>query len=118
MTPGLTEAHRELMRLVRLQPGVRVTDAAAELRLAPNTVSTLVGQLVSKGLLERRADPGDGRSTRLHLTTTAARRVALLRDQRAGVVADALDSLSGPEVAAIRRALPALRHLADALEQQ
>jgi DNA-binding MarR family transcriptional regulator len=118
MTPGLTESHRELLRLVRTQPGVRVTDAAVDLHLAPNTVSTLVGQLASQQLLERRADPSDGRSSRLHLTPTAARRVALLRDRRASVVDAAIAQLPAADAAAVRRAVPALRRLALVMEAE
>ncbi|HEY1635005.1 MAG TPA: winged helix-turn-helix transcriptional regulator, partial [Acidimicrobiales bacterium] len=42
---SLTGAQLELLRLVRRRPGVSIADAAQELRLAPNTVSTLVRQL-------------------------------------------------------------------------
>ena len=38
----LTGAQIDLVRLVRRRPGVSVAEAAAELRVAPNTVSTLV----------------------------------------------------------------------------
>jgi predicted transcriptional regulator len=54
--PSPPEAQLELMRLVRLEPGLRVQDAAAGLGVAPNTVSTLVKQLTAAGMLERRAD--------------------------------------------------------------
>ena len=40
---ALTGSQVDLVRLVRRRPGVSVTEAAAELRLAANTVSTLVG---------------------------------------------------------------------------
>ena len=39
----------ELLRLVADRPGISVADAARELRLAPNTVSTLVGRLAGQG---------------------------------------------------------------------
>jgi len=49
----LPPAQSELLRLVAAQPGLSVADAAHELRLAPNTVSTLVGRLTAAGLLGR-----------------------------------------------------------------
>jgi DNA-binding MarR family transcriptional regulator len=57
----LPETHLELLRLVHDRPGLRVQEAAGALRLAPNTVSTLVNRLVAAGLLERRRDRRDGR---------------------------------------------------------
>jgi DNA-binding MarR family transcriptional regulator len=113
----LPETHLELLRLVSERPGLRVQEAAAALRLAPNTVSTLVNRLVSAGLLERRRDRRDGRAARLHLTRAAVQRIAAWRDRRQALVAQAMGSLAAADVEAIAGALPALRRLADALER-
>ena len=51
---ALTGAQLELVRLLRREPGVSIADAAGRLRVAPNTVSTLVRQLADAGVLERR----------------------------------------------------------------
>ena len=48
----LTNAQVQLVRVVRRKPGISVTEAAAELGVAPNTVSTLVRQLVETGVLD------------------------------------------------------------------
>src|SRR5665648_438557 len=50
---ALSGAQVELVRLVRRRPGLSVAEAAAELALAPNTVSTLVGQLAEVDVLTR-----------------------------------------------------------------
>src|SRR4029434_10808697 len=55
----LPETHLELLGLVSERPGLRVQEAPGALRLAPNTVSTLVNKLVAAGLLERRRDRRD-----------------------------------------------------------
>ena len=55
-TPSLPEAQLEILRLVDRRPGLRVHDVATELRLASNTVSTLVRQLADSGLVERIPD--------------------------------------------------------------
>ena len=60
----LTGAQLDLVRLVGRRPAVSVAQAAAELRLAANTVSTLVRQLTDAGLLLRRVDPVDRRIAR------------------------------------------------------
>jgi DNA-binding MarR family transcriptional regulator len=97
-------AQIELIRLVRRQPGTSVTDAAAELGLAANTVSTLVSQLVTAGVLKRKPDQNDRRVARLALTATAQRRVDRWRDQRDAVLAEALAGLSRDDRAALGRA--------------
>jgi DNA-binding MarR family transcriptional regulator len=114
----LPETHLELLRLVSERPGLRVQEAAGALRLASNTVSTLVNKLVAAGLLERRRDRRDGRAARLHLTRAAVRRIAAWRDRRQALVAQAMATLAAADREAVAAALPALRRLADALERQ
>jgi DNA-binding MarR family transcriptional regulator len=108
-------AQIELIRLVRRQPGTSVAEAAAELGLAANTVSTLVGQLVTAGVLQRTPDPDDRRVARLALTATAKRRVDRWRDQRAAVLANALAALSRDDREALRRAAGIMARLSAAL---
>ena len=72
---ALTGAQLELVRLLRREPGVSIADAAARLHVAPNTVSTLVGQLADSGVVERRVDGVDRRVVRLTLTPGVRRRV-------------------------------------------
>ncbi|MBW8822057.1 MAG: MarR family transcriptional regulator, partial [Streptomyces sp.] len=66
--PRLRGAEVELLRLVGARPGIGVSDAAKELHLAGNSVSTLVNQLVKEGHLVRETDPADRRAARLLLT--------------------------------------------------
>ena len=107
----------ELLRVVRLQPGIGVGEAAQQLGVAANTVSTLVNQLVSARLLQRGRDPDDGRAARLQLTARSRRRVALWRDQREQAMTAALDELDDRERESLGRALPALHKILEALER-
>jgi DNA-binding MarR family transcriptional regulator len=113
----LPEAQLELVRLLRQRPGLRVQEAAEALGVAPNTVSTLAGQLGAAGLLERQADAADRRAIHLHLTAAARARIARWRDRRQAIVVTALAELSGADREAIVAALPALGRLARRLEQ-
>lgn len=116
---GLSEAQAELLRLVARQPGIRVGEAAAELGLAGNTVSTLVSQLARRKLLLRKADPEDRRVGRLRLTASAQRRSDLARERRHARVAEAFARLDERTYAALRegaRALSKVTELFDALE--
>ena len=112
---AVSESQRELIRHVRRNPGTAVAAAAAELGLAPNTVSALVGQLTEQGLITRTPDPSDRRVGRLDLTPEASRQVDAWRDQRAAAVAEALRRLPADERAALAAAVPALVHLGDLL---
>jgi DNA-binding MarR family transcriptional regulator len=117
--PGepLPSSQVELLRVVRLQPGIGVGEAAQQLGVAANTVSTLVNQLVAAGLLERRRDPDDGRAARLELTARARRRLALWRDQRERALVAALGELDAGDRESLERALPALHRILEALER-
>jgi DNA-binding MarR family transcriptional regulator len=112
----LTGAQMELARLLRRNPGLSVNTAAEELGLAPNTVSSLVGQLVDAGLVRRTPDPRDRRVARLELAADAQRRLEAWRDERAAVLRAALDELPGRERRALGRALPALERLVEELD--
>jgi DNA-binding MarR family transcriptional regulator len=90
----LTGSQVDLVRVVRRRPGVSVTEVAKELRLAANTVSTLVGQLADIGLLIRRPDDADRRVVRLELTIEMQDKVGAFRDRRIAVLAAAMAELS------------------------
>ena len=112
---GLPGAHVELLNLVRRMPGLRTREAAQHLRLASNTVSTLAGHLEGAGLLERRRDEADRRGVRFYLTSAAAGELADWRDQRLGLLAQALTELGPADRAQITAALPALERLVGAV---
>ena len=111
----LPAAQVELLRLVSEQPGVGVGEAAARLHLAANTVSTLVGQLGSAGLIERTSDPLDRRSARLVLTPAADARIAAWRERRVEAARRALEALSADDRVRLHAALPALERLVEEL---
>jgi DNA-binding MarR family transcriptional regulator len=108
----------ELLRLAAVRPGLSVADAARELRLAPNTVSTLVGRLVAAELLNRDRTASDGRSVRLSVTGKARQRIAEWRDLRAELAGRALDRLTASDRQALADAVPALLRLAAQLEEE
>lgn len=114
---GVTDSEAELLRLLRRQPGLRVQDAATELGVASNSVSTLVKQLTRSGLVERTTDPLDARAAQLRLTSQAESWLQGLRSTREDAVAAAFESLDGADRASIEQATPALRRLAEALLQ-
>jgi DNA-binding MarR family transcriptional regulator len=114
----LPPAQSELLRLAAARPGISVAEAAHELRLAPNTVSTLVGKLTAAGLLGRNRASSDGRSVRLTLTDQATRRIAEWRDLRAELAGRALDRLTPADRQALADAVPALLRFAAQLAEE
>ncbi|HEY3957799.1 MAG TPA: MarR family transcriptional regulator [Streptosporangiaceae bacterium] len=115
-TEPLPPAQSELLRLAAQMPGLTVAQAARELRLAPNTVSTLIGKLTEQGLLERTQSSTDGRSVLLNITAKARNRLAEWRDLRAELGGPALASLSAADRETLAAAVPALLRLAEQME--
>ncbi len=114
---ALPPARSELLRLAARRPGIGVAEAAQELRLAPNSVSTMVSQLAAAGLLHRGRAEADGRSVRLTVTEAGAARVEQWRDMRAELAGRALDRLPPADRKAIRAAVAALSRLAEQMEE-
>jgi DNA-binding MarR family transcriptional regulator len=111
----ITHSEGELLRLVDRRPGIRVHDAAAELGIASNSVSTLVKQLTRAGLLERAADPLDGRAACLRLTPLAEEWVTQLGNAREQTIDRALAGLDEQDRQQLAAALPAMKRLAKAI---
>jgi DNA-binding MarR family transcriptional regulator len=114
--PRLRGAQVELLRAVEAEPGIGVAAAARALHLAPNSVSTLVNQLVDAGMLTRDTDPDDRRVARLRLTGAAAERLGAWRQARVELVGKGIAQLATGDIAALKRALPALRSLMSILD--
>ncbi|MCK2215534.1 MarR family transcriptional regulator [Actinomadura sp. ATCC 31491] len=116
--PRLRGAQVELLRLVSANPGISVSAAARELYLAGNSVSTLVNQLTSAGLLRREARQDDRRSASLRTTSEAEARLRAWQERRVALVREQLERLPEQDRAALAAALPALRRLADGLQEE
>ena len=113
----ITQSEAELLRLLDRRPGIRVHDAATELGIASNSVSTLVKQLAREGLLERTVDPQDGRAACLRLTSSASEWVTQLGNAREQTIDHALASLDQNDLEQLEAALPAMKRLAKAISK-
>ena len=114
--PPIAEAQLEVLRLVERHPSIRVQEVAATLGVAPNTVSTLVHQLIGSALMTRQPDAADGRVARLRLTPGGQDRLRRWRDLRHEILASRLDRLSVEDREALDAAVPALVRLTEALD--
>lgn len=113
----LPVAQIEVLQYLAETPGLRASDLTERMLLAPTTVSTLVGQLLTGRLVERRPDPADRRVWHLYLTAGGRGELTHWQESTAGVLRPALTALPAADRQAIRAALPALERLVDRLER-
>ena len=73
---GLTAPQLGVMQAVVRSDGISLKELSRVVGLAHSTVSGIVDRLESKGLLKRRADPADGRVTRIYPTDAVKEFVA------------------------------------------
>lgn len=101
---GLTPTQTACLSLLAGRGACRVTALARMLGITQPTASDAVAALERKGLVERRADPADGRATRVHLIAAGAE-MARRTARPPAALSNALEMLSPGERAGMRRAL-------------
>jgi DNA-binding MarR family transcriptional regulator len=112
---GLTAPQTAVMRVVVSRHGLSLKDLSREVSLAHSTVSGIVDRLEHRGIIERRADPEDGRTSRLYPTAAVAEFVRKRIPQLSrGPLETALQRATTTERASIGEALRRLRELLEA----
>jgi DNA-binding MarR family transcriptional regulator len=89
----------------------RITDLAAVEGVAQPSMTVLVGGLERSGLVERRADPTDGRVALVAVTEAGSNYIRARRRAGAEAFVQLLEKLPADEVATLVAAIPALEHL-------
>ena len=103
---GLTPAAaRALRTLGGAGDPMRMVDLADRMHVVPRTVTTLVDALEAEGLIERRPDPTDRRSTLVHLTDEGTARLAQMAEARRTAAGELLSALTDEEQLQMRRLL-------------
>lgn len=95
------------------RPGITPSQLANEAQVSLPTVSRAVKELDGAGLIERRPDPEDRRTQRLHATSLGLRRLKDGRRRRISRLAAALQKLDAKDRLALARAAELLRALGD-----
>jgi DNA-binding MarR family transcriptional regulator len=102
---GLDPAAGQLLAwLVKMGPS-RQGELAECTFLDPSTVSRRISQLVQHGLVERRADPADGRAVQLVPTALGEQRFAILAKRREEVMQHVLAGWSETEISTLSKLL-------------
>jgi DNA-binding MarR family transcriptional regulator len=118
---GLSVAQLELLSCMAEHPGIRPSQLARMLRLAPSSVATLLGGLQSAGYVTRTpgADgTGDRRTVNLDLSGSGAAAVVRWHRVNEDIIQTALSVLPDRDQAALRDAAPALRDLTTSIDAQ
>lgn len=93
------------------QDGLRMGEVARRARLSKQTMTTLVRLCERDGLIERRADPEDGRATTVHLTARARAFRPAAERVLARLEEEVLDALGERRARDTRKALGSLADL-------
>ncbi|NEA59646.1 MarR family transcriptional regulator [Streptomyces sp. SID13666] len=112
----LPMAQVELLQVLAEHSPARVSDLAARQRLATSTVSGLIGQMITTGLVARDVDPADRRASVVTLTDAGHAQLTAWADAHERRLDTALAALDDTDRAAVRAALPALYRLAEHLD--
>jgi DNA-binding MarR family transcriptional regulator len=115
---SLPMAQVEILQRLRDEPGLRVNDLAVRHRLANNTVSTLIQQMVVAGLVTRTEHPDDRRAVRLDLSQAGLDMLTDWQRAHARRLERAMDHLAPADRTAVLAVLPALSRLIDQLEAE
>jgi DNA-binding MarR family transcriptional regulator len=103
-----------LLTIAELAPA-RIGDLAERLHLANSTVSGLVAQMISDGLVRRQTSQSDRRAAEVTLTPGGQARLAEWEQAHERRIGAAFEALAAADREAINLALPALRRLTDLL---
>lgn len=114
----LPMAHVELLQCLADQPGLKVGQVARTLRLAPNTISTLVAQLSANGLLETDTDQTDRRARLLRPSAAGYSQLSRWQAAHERMLGAAVQQLTAADRDALLAALPAFESLIDILDRE
>ena len=112
----LSVAQLELLSCIAENPGARPSQLARQLRLAPNSVTTLVNGLQTRNLITRATTDLDRRTVLLTLTPTGEQAVSRWHATNSAVLRDALIELHPAWQHLLSAALPALGELIHAID--
>jgi DNA-binding MarR family transcriptional regulator len=106
---GLTAAQSGVLFYLGEKDGALIGEAADALDLAPSAMTGLIDRMTRAELVERRADPTDGRAMRLHLTDRGRAARADAKAGLDGLNAHLTEGFSDEEIGVVARWLSCLQ---------
>jgi DNA-binding MarR family transcriptional regulator len=106
---GVTRPQWQVLIMLRRHDGINQGGLAELLEVEPITVGRMIDRLQDAELVERRADPTDRRTWRLHLTAKAEALIEQLRPLADDLFEDAFGGLSVDDRTQLSRTLDRIR---------
>ncbi|HUL26911.1 MAG TPA: MarR family transcriptional regulator [Streptosporangiaceae bacterium] len=105
----ITPSHFRALRVLKRRGVMRLSELSDLLRIAPRSATEVVDGLESRGLVQRRPDPGDRRATLVEVTERGAEVLDTIRAARGTETERAFGQLSPTDRAHLARILRKLR---------
>jgi DNA-binding MarR family transcriptional regulator len=106
---GVTSAQSGLLFVLGRTDGILMGEAGAALDLGMPGISGLAERTVEAGLIEKRADPADGRASRLFLTASGKKALARTKARVAELNARLMQGFSDAEIDIVSRWLASVQ---------
>jgi DNA-binding MarR family transcriptional regulator len=106
---GVTPAQSGLLFVLGKQDGLSMGEAGAALDLGLPGISGLAERMVEAGLIDRRADPADGRAARLWLTAAGRKALTRAKAGAADINGRLMDGFTDAEIDIVSRWLKAVQ---------
>ena len=100
---GVTAAQSGLLFVLGKRDGALMGEAGAALDLGMPGISGLAERMCEAGLIEKRADPNDGRASRLWLTLTGRRALARTKANVAMLNSQLTEGFTDAEIDVVAR---------------
>lgn len=114
---GLTKAQWAVLAKLERTEGLKQTEIADLMDMAPITLTRLIDKLCEQDLIERRSDPNDRRINRLYLTAAARPLMAILATLRGEITRTATNGLAEADLARLVAHLEIVKdNIRDALQ--
>jgi DNA-binding MarR family transcriptional regulator len=110
---GLSHGLLSALAVIARRGPLRLSDLAQLEGVSAPSMTRTVSELESRGYVERRADPADGRAVLIAAAAAGTAAVLDARATRTQLVCELLASLDQGDAATITAALPALERLTD-----
>jgi DNA-binding MarR family transcriptional regulator len=106
----ITPAHLRALRVLKRRGTMRLSELSDHLHIAPRSTTEVVDALESRGLVRRRADPGDRRATLVEVTEPGTSILDAIRAVRGTEAERIFGRLSAADRAQLARILGQLRN--------
>ena len=110
---GLSHGLLSALGVVAKLGSVRPAELAAYEMVSAPSITRVIAELESRGLIVRSPDPDDGRAFRLQVTPAGTDAILSARAARTRALQELLHDLEPSEKAALKAALPALEKMAN-----